>query len=77
MPDKNNKRGSEVARAFGLLCTLGINIAVCIGICAFAGVKIDSYFNTKPAFSLAGVLIGILAAMVSVMKMVKRFIERK
>lgn len=67
----------ELGRVYSLLLTLGINMVVCIGICTYLGIYLDGKFTSKPAFTLAGVLIGVLAGLWSVFKMLRRYIERK
>ena len=52
------------------LLGLGWYVATCIVVGVVAGIFMDSYFGTKPVFTLLGVLLGTVAAFYGLYKMV-------
>ena len=52
------------------LLGLGWYVATCIVVGVVAGIFLDSHFNTKPIFTLLGVLLGTFAAFYGLYKMV-------
>ena len=52
------------------LLGLGWYVATCIVVSVVAGIFLDSHFNTKPIFTLLGVLLGTFAAFYGLYKMV-------
>lgn len=76
MNDKKNDF-KELGRAYHLVIALGLNMVVCVGLSTYIGMFLDEKFSCKPAFTMAGVGLGILAGLWSVFKLLRRFIERK
>lgn len=52
------------------LLGLGWYVAICIVVGVVAGIFLDSHFDTKPIFTLLGVLLGTFAAFYGLYKMV-------
>ncbi len=52
------------------LLGLGWYVAACVVVGVAAGIFSDSYFGTKPIFTLLGVLLGTFAAFYGLYKMV-------
>jgi F0F1-type ATP synthase assembly protein I len=71
--NKNNKRRnskSNIIRELAPYSTLGIQLVLTIGLGAFAGWKIDEYYNTSPIFLIILTFMGAIAGMVSFIRTV-------
>ena len=53
---------------------MGTTIATCIGVGVVIGLGIDSWLSTSPWGLFFGIVLGTVAAVVSVVKLVRRFL---
>ncbi len=53
---------------------MGTTIATCIGVGVVAGLGVDSWLSTSPWGLFFGIVLGTVAAVVSVVKLVRRFL---
>lgn len=53
---------------------MGTTIATCIGAGVVAGLGVDSWLSTSPWGLFFGIVLGTVAAVVSVVKLVRRFL---
>jgi F0F1-type ATP synthase assembly protein I len=53
---------------------MGLSAAVCVGACLALGVWIDSLLHTAPAFLLVGLLIGLAAAALGIIKQIRTYL---
>ena len=75
MRDKK-KTNSEVANSLVMVLQFGINVIVPILLCTVVGTFISSKTNIK-GFSIAGILIGILAAFNGAYRSVKGYLKNE
>jgi len=71
--NKDHKRLSGVGEAYRIASpylTLGIQFAAMVLICVFAGKWIDEHYDTTPAWTLVGGLVGIVAGFYHFLKTV-------
>lgn len=71
--NKQRRESSSVGEAYrvaGPYLTLGIQFAVTLLLCVFAGKWVDGYYNTAPAFTLLGGVLGIVAGFYHFLKTV-------
>lgn len=70
-----NKNGGlhKGMRAFTLGSTIAIQFAVAVLLGLWGGRFLDSYFGTGPWLMLAGLLVGLAAAVSSVYRLVSRW----
>jgi ATP synthase protein I len=61
-PNKNPLLDRQQLKAIGLAAGLGCSVVASLIICVLGGILLDRWLETTPLFTLAGVLIGILAA---------------
>jgi F0F1-type ATP synthase assembly protein I len=54
--------------------TMGITIAVCVGVGVLLGIWADSAWGAAPVWLVIGVVLGTVAAVVSVLQQVRRFL---
>ena len=78
MPDPRGgpgqpRPGAEFARYAGL----GLQFAATVVLLAFAGYWVDQWLGTLPGFLLAGVFLGFLGAMISLLRQVPAARGRK
>ena len=64
--DGSEPRGSDLGRYAGL----GLQFTATVGLLALAGYWLDGKLGTLPLFLLAGVLLGFLGAMFSIIRQV-------
>lgn len=64
-PDER-PRSTEAPQNWGMVLDLGMRLGLSVIIGVLAGVLIDGWANTKPLFTLIGVVIGVGAAMYSI-----------
>jgi F0F1-type ATP synthase assembly protein I len=57
------------------LTGVGFFIAICIVGGTFAGLWLDSKFNTRPIFIVLGLLLGLVIAVYGVYRMIKPLIK--
>jgi F0F1-type ATP synthase assembly protein I len=67
-PDKSGLPG---AAAFAVM---GTTIATCVGLGVVLGIWADDSWHTAPAGLLIGIVLGTVAAVVSVVQQVRRFL---
>ncbi len=53
---------------------LGTAVAGCVAVGVFAGIWVDSKAHTSPAFLVVGLLLGVAAAVGTVVTQVRRFL---
>ncbi|MCE5218269.1 AtpZ/AtpI family protein [bacterium] len=53
------------------LSTVGITLALCVGIGAGAGAWLDKHLNTEPAFTIVGFILGTVAGFVELFRAMK------
>jgi len=53
---------------------MGVSVAVTVGIGVWLGILADQHFHTAPLFLLVGLGLGVTAAVVSVVSLVKRYL---
>ena len=53
---------------------MGTTIATCIGVGVVVGLGVDSWLSTSPWGLFFGIVLGTVAAVVSVVKLVRRFL---
>ncbi len=56
-----NDDKKSLLKTLGLVSSMGISVAVAIAIGVFIGLKLDSWFGTKPWFFFIFLFIGIAA----------------
>ncbi len=69
----NKRKSSGVGEAYrvaGPYLTLGIQFAAALLICVFIGKWVDGRYDTAPAFTLVGGLLGIVAGFYHFLKTV-------
>ena len=67
------KRRQEIrssVRYFALVSQIGLQFIFCVLLGGFAGLKIDSFLNTTPLFSILGIILGIIAGGISVYRLI-------
>jgi F0F1-type ATP synthase assembly protein I len=57
----NDKDKRELFSAFGLVGSIGFQLAATIGVGLFAGRFIDEYLKISPAATVSGIILGIFA----------------
>ncbi|MCE5286544.1 MAG: AtpZ/AtpI family protein [Pelosinus sp.] len=55
----NDKDKRELFAAFGLVSSIGFQLAAAIGVGLFAGRFFDEFMNTAPAATILGIILGI------------------
>jgi F0F1-type ATP synthase assembly protein I len=71
----NQRKSSSVSEAYrvaGPYLTLGIQFAATLLICVLIGKWVDGYYDTTPAFTLVGGILGIVAGFYHFLKTVVR-----
>ncbi|MGH9020320.1 MAG: AtpZ/AtpI family protein [Acidimicrobiales bacterium] len=58
----------------GAFAVLGSTIATCLALGVVAGLWVDARWHTSPWGLLFGIVLGTVAAVVSVVKLVRRFL---
>jgi len=53
---------------------MGTSIATCLGVGVVLGLGVDSWLSTSPWGLIFGIVLGTVAAVVSVVKLVRRFL---
>ncbi len=53
---------------------MGTSIATCLGVGVVLGLQVDAKWHTSPWGLLFGIVLGTVAAVVSVVKLVRRFL---
>jgi ATP synthase protein I len=61
-PNENPLLDRQQLKVIGLAAGLGCSVVASLIICVLGGVLLDRWLDTTPIFTLAGVLLGILAA---------------
>jgi len=67
-----NEEMKRMIKALAFLSSIGIAMALSIGIGAFIGYHLDEYFGTRPWFSYIFLGVGIAAAFRSMYVLYKR-----
>lgn len=60
--NRNPLGDRQQLKAIGLAAGLGCSVVASLIMCVLGGVLLDRWLDTMPLFTLAGVLLGILAA---------------
>ena len=53
---------------------MGLSSAICVALGVWLGLWLDSKFHTAPALLLVGLLLGLLAATMSVIKQIRQYL---
>ncbi len=73
MDDKNSKNKPKTAiQMFGRVSGLGITFVVTICVTAYIGYRADIFFSTKPVLTCIGTILGFIAALISIYKIIKK-----
>jgi F0F1-type ATP synthase assembly protein I len=75
-PDPDDQEKSTVAQLPGLaaFATMGSTIAACVGLGAGAGLWFDHVTGFAPGGLLIGIVLGTVAAVLSVLRQVRRYL---
>jgi ATP synthase protein I len=66
--------GSDPVRGAVEFLTLGLTVAVALVVCAALGYLVDRWLGTSPWFTLVGVVLGIVAAVLLTVSRVRRLL---
>ena len=66
----------DIFRNLAMISSMGISIALAIGIGAWFGLTLDRWFNTKPYFFYIFLLLGIAAGFNNIYIIVRREIRK-
>lgn len=71
-PKKSNQKpGNSQFRGYARWSGIAFQMALVVAFGSFAGWKADQWFNTNdPWYTLAGIITGVIAAMVLVIRMI-------
>ena len=61
----------QTVKAFSILSGTGIYLACVVGICLFAGTKIDEWLDTAPYGKLIGIILGFPIGLYSLYRQIK------
>ncbi|MFI5036074.1 MAG: AtpZ/AtpI family protein [Acidimicrobiales bacterium] len=73
-PAESEETGLSDLPGIAAFAVMGSTIATCIGVGVLVGLGIDSWLSTSPWGLLFGIVLGTVAAVVSVVKLVRRFL---
>jgi F0F1-type ATP synthase assembly protein I len=73
-PGRPQQTGFTDLASVGAFAALGTTIATCLALGVVGGLEVDSHFSTSPWGLLIGIVLGTVAAVVSVVKLVRRFL---
>jgi F0F1-type ATP synthase assembly protein I len=73
-PDKSSDEGVSDLPGVAAFATMGLSVAVTIGIGVFLGIWADNVWGHAPLWLAIGLVLGTVAAVVSVVKQVRRFL---
>lgn len=62
----------QVLKAFGLVGTLGLNMAATVAVGVFVGRWADSLLDSQPWATVIGIILGMLAGLWSVFKIIMK-----
>ncbi|MFD0871865.1 Putative F0F1-ATPase subunit (ATPase_gene1) [Chlamydia abortus] len=62
-------------RAAGMVSAIGADLIVCILLGYFGGSFVSDRFGLSPAWKAGGLIIGLFVGIVSVVFLIKRFLE--
>lgn len=72
-PEKPTETDSDRLRAVAKYSGLGFQMLATIGLCAFAGLKLDQHLHTRnPWFTISLMLLGVIAAIYQVIRSLTR-----
>lgn len=66
----------EIFRNLAMVSSMGISVALAIGIGAWFGLTLDDWFNTKPYFFYIFLLFGIAAGFKNIYVIARREIRK-
>ncbi|GGF16712.1 AtpZ/AtpI family protein [Hymenobacter cavernae] len=70
---KPTDSNADRMRSFAQYSGLGFQMLATIGLCAWAGVKLDSYFHNKnPWYTIGLMLVGVIGGLYQVIRSVTR-----
>lgn len=70
-----NKGADNLLRVIALASILGIQFAACVLVGCWFGWRIDAWLGTSPWLMLLGLLLGLVAGMMSIYRLVKSILE--
>lgn len=53
----------ELYRAFGLATSIGLNMAVMLGLGIWLGIQFDQWLDSTPLGAAVGIIVGMIAAL--------------
>ena len=71
--EKESPDGSDLP-GLAAFAVMGTTIATCVGVGVLLGLWVDKLWGTAPAGLLIGVVLGTVAAVLSVVKQIRRFL---
>ena len=72
--EPRKQQGFSNLAGVAAFAVMGTTIATCIGVGVVAGLGVDSWLSTSPWGLFFGIVLGTVAAVVSVVKLVRRFL---
>jgi ATP synthase protein I len=66
MDDDANRPDAKASRSIGIAFDLGLRLGISVILGLGGGLLLDSWLHTSPIFTLAGMLLGIAAAMYTI-----------
>jgi len=72
MPHGDKGQGNGFIRAFAMLSQIGVLIIACVGVGIFLGWLLDRLLGTAPWLLLVFTLLGIVAAVKSIIEFAKK-----
>ncbi len=72
--DAPKEPGGGGVAGLAAFAVMGTTIATCIGVGVVAGIWADKTWHTSPAGLLIGIVLGTVAAVVSVVQQVRRYL---
>lgn len=73
-PEPDQQRPVRDLPGAAAFATLGMTIAVTVGVCVVLGIWADSAFGTSPIFLVIGLVLGCTAAAASTVALVRRYL---
>ena len=71
-----NQENRDIFRSLAMVSSMGISVALAIGIGAWFGLTLDAWLNTKPCFFYIFLLLGIAAGFKNIFVIARREIKK-